>query len=73
MPKGARRSTLRQAIDFFTFPLRAFMPSKKGANKFLAHEYINFRPFHDAGFRAIHVEGPLYELVPPGSESYTRE
>ncbi len=34
-PKGTRRNSVQKAIDFLTFPLRAFMPFRKGADRWL--------------------------------------
>ena len=38
----------------------------------LAHPGLDTQRFHEAGLRPVHVEGPLYELLPPGGRADAR-
>ncbi len=62
----------RYGTDDKTGVTAAEKAAERGPVYVLAHENISGQPFHDAGFGTIRVEGPLYELVPPGGEPYTR-
>ena len=45
--------------------------ASRGPVYVMAQDDVNPSGFRDAGFRVVRVEGPLYELVPPGREPYT--
>ncbi len=47
--------------------------ASRGPAYVMAQDDVNPMDFQDAGFRVVQVEGPLYELIPPGREPYTRE
>jgi hypothetical protein len=61
----------RYGTDDKTGVTAARKAAQRGPVYVLDHENISGRPFHDAGFRTIHVKGPLYEVVPPGGEPHT--
>jgi hypothetical protein len=62
----------RYGTDDKTGVTAAEKAAERGPVYVLAHENISGQPFHEAGFRTMRVEGPLYELVPPGGEPATR-
>ena len=45
--------------------------ASRGPVYVMAQDDVNPFSFEEAGFRVVQVEGPLYELVPPGREPYT--
>lgn len=61
----------RYGTDDKTGVTAAQKAAQRGPIYVLDHENISGQPFHDAGFRTIHVKGPLYEVVPPGGEPHT--
>ena len=46
--------------------------ASRGPAYVMAQDDVNPFSFEEAGFRVVQVEGPLYELVPPGREPYTK-
>ena len=52
--------------DDFTGVTAAEKAAKKGPVYILDHEHVNPAGLYEAGFRTAHVEGSLYELIPPG-------
>ena len=63
----------RYGTDDFSGVTTAKKAAREGPVYLINQEDIRYSKFYDAGFRTIQVEGPLYELVPPGGEPYTRE
>ncbi len=52
--------------DDFTGVTTAEKAAKKGPVYILDHDAVNPAGLYEAGFRTVHVEGSLYELIVPG-------
>jgi hypothetical protein len=63
---------LRWGTNDFTGVSTAREAAAKGPVYVMDQDDVNPMRFRGAGFRVIQVEGPLYELVPPGRAPYTR-
>jgi Protein of unknown function (DUF2723) len=62
----------RYGTDDFSGVTTAKKAAKEGPVYIISQEDIRYGKFYDAGWRTIQVEGPLWELVPPGGEPHTR-
>ena len=63
----------RYGTDDFTGVTGAEMAVEKGPVYVLGQEDINPSGFYEAGWRTDQVEGALWRLIPPVSQSGTRE
>lgn len=66
-------TNLRWGTHDLTGVASAREAASRGPVYVMAQDDVNPFSFQDAGFRVIQVEGPLYELVPPGREPYTSD
>ncbi len=62
----------RYGTDDKTGVTAAQKAAERGPVYVLTHEDVDSKPFREAGFRIIRVEGPLYELIPPDGKPQTR-
>jgi hypothetical protein len=62
----------RYGTDDFSGVTTAEKAAKEGPVYLINQEDINYGKFYDAGWNTVQVEGPLWELVPPGGEPHTR-
>jgi hypothetical protein len=58
----------RYGTDDFTGVTAAKKAAEKGPVYIINQEDINPSGLYEAGFRTVHVEGVLYELIPPRGE-----
>ena len=63
----------RYGTDDFSGVSAAKKAAKKGPVYIIKQDDIPYGKFYDAGWSTVRVEGPLYELVPPGGEPHARE
>jgi transmembrane protein TMEM260 (protein O-mannosyltransferase) len=62
----------RYGTDDFTGVTAAKKAAENGPVYIINQDSINPTGLYDAGFRTVHVEGVLWELIPPRSEASTR-
>jgi hypothetical protein len=62
----------RYGTDDFTGVTAAKKAAENGPVYIINQDSVNPTGFYDAGFRTVHVEGVLWELIPPRGEADTR-
>jgi hypothetical protein len=63
----------RYGTDDFTGVTAAKKAAREGPVYIINQDDIHYGKLYDAGWGTVQVEGPLYELVPPGGEPHPRE
>ena len=63
----------RYGTDDLSGVTTASKAAKEGPVYIIQQDDIDYGKFYDAGWNTVQVEGPLWELVPPGGEPHKRE